>query len=305
MIGSVLSPALSAMTEVINFLTNSVEAAIGGFIKLVGVIAAVIFSIKDGMMNAVASIKDFFTGSEDPVGIIEGFSGSFMRGLEIANIASDEFLTNLEMTKKKMLSVAGDFETKMKGGLQGIGIEGKKAAVGIMTGLTLAFSSLQTALLGAEEGNKSFAKAAAAIAMAMAIINTAQGITKAFADYTWPFSLVVAGIVAAAGAIQIATIASQKFHEGGIIRAHNGLAVDEVPIIAQTGEGVLSRRGMAALGGENVLNSLNSGGYSGGQSFGDVNISLTAVINNNMDIKDIADQLGFEIRQQRQYSRSF
>lgn len=32
------------------------------------------------------------------------------------------------------------------------------------------------------------------------------------------------------------------YHNGGIIRAHNGLAVDEVPIIAQTGERVLSRR---------------------------------------------------------------
>lgn len=31
------------------------------------------------------------------------------------------------------------------------------------------------------------------------------------------------------------------YHSGGIIRAHNGLAVDEVPIIAQTGERVLSR----------------------------------------------------------------
>jgi hypothetical protein len=31
------------------------------------------------------------------------------------------------------------------------------------------------------------------------------------------------------------------YHSGGIIRAHNGLAVDEVPIIAQSGERVLSR----------------------------------------------------------------
>jgi len=31
-------------------------------------------------------------------------------------------------------------------------------------------------------------------------------------------------------------------HQGGIIRAHGGLAIDEVPIIAQSGERVLSRR---------------------------------------------------------------
>jgi hypothetical protein len=38
-------------------------------------------------------------------------------------------------------------------------------------------------------------------------------------------------------------------HFGGVIKAHDGgLALDEVPIIGQVGEGVLSRRGMKALG---------------------------------------------------------
>ncbi|MFH1776333.1 MAG: hypothetical protein ABH952_02055 [Candidatus Omnitrophota bacterium] len=57
------------------------------------------------------------------------------------------------------------------------------------------------------------------------------------------------------------------FHQGGtvqrrnraFIRAHSGLAPDEVPIIAQTGEGVLSRRGMRSLGGSNNLRALNRG----------------------------------------------
>jgi hypothetical protein len=51
------------------------------------------------------------------------------------------------------------------------------------------------------------------------------------------------------------------FHGGGMIRAHRGmyLGADEVPIIAQTGEGILSRRGMAALGGPGALDALNSG----------------------------------------------
>lgn len=57
------------------------------------------------------------------------------------------------------------------------------------------------------------------------------------------------------------------FHEGGMIgrqrrrfiRAHQGLAPDEVPIIAETGEGVLSRRGMSALGGSENLKALNRG----------------------------------------------
>jgi hypothetical protein len=59
------------------------------------------------------------------------------------------------------------------------------------------------------------------------------------------------------------------FHQGGVvyhsggeifpIRAHAGLAVDEVPVIAQAGEGILSKRGMRALGGSENLRSLNEG----------------------------------------------
>ncbi len=63
-------------------------------------------------------------------------------------------------------------------------------------------------------------------------------------------------------------------HNGGLIQAHNGLAPDEVPIIAQTGEGVLSRRGMAALGGSDNLRALNRGeGIGGG-----VTINVNQVI---------------------------
>ena len=48
-------------------------------------------------------------------------------------------------------------------------------------------------------------------------------------------------------------------HQGGMIYAHEGLAPDEIPIIAQTGEGVLSRKGMNALGGSDTLRQLNDG----------------------------------------------
>ena len=56
-----------------------------------------------------------------------------------------------------------------------------------------------------------------------------------------------------------------RHHTGGMVlpfvaRAHRGLAVDEVPIIAQTAEGILSRRGMRNLGGPAALNALNHGG---------------------------------------------
>jgi len=74
------------------------------------------------------------------------------------------------------------------------------------------------------------------------------------------------------------------FHQGGMvyhsggevspIRAHAGLAIDEVPIVAQTGEGVLSRRGMRALGGSENLKSLNEGKSAKGS----VTINVNQVI---------------------------
>ena len=64
-------------------------------------------------------------------------------------------------------------------------------------------------------------------------------------------------------------------HHGGFIRAHSGLAPDEVPIIAQTGEGILSRQGMRALGGPDNLKSLNRGEAAG---TGGVTININQVI---------------------------
>ncbi len=65
------------------------------------------------------------------------------------------------------------------------------------------------------------------------------------------------------------------FHDGGMIYAHNGLAPDEVPIIAQSGEGVLSRKGMKGLGGSDNLRKLNAGGSVGG---GGVTVMINQVI---------------------------
>jgi hypothetical protein len=81
------------------------------------------------------------------------------------------------------------------------------------------------------------------------------------------------------------------FHTGGVVlpfkipRAHAGLAVDERMIIAQTGEGILSRRGMAAL------SRLNSGQADGGG----INISIGS-INCNATEAEIADAVISEMR---------
>lgn len=66
------------------------------------------------------------------------------------------------------------------------------------------------------------------------------------------------------------------FHNGGVVRkAHTGMiANDEVPIIAQAGEGIISRRGMQSLGRQN-LSRINQGGSVGG---GGMSVQVTQVI---------------------------
>ncbi len=57
------------------------------------------------------------------------------------------------------------------------------------------------------------------------------------------------------------------FHTGGTVRrAHTGtIAHDEVPIIAQAGEGIISRRGMSAMG-DYAFGRINAGGGGSGGS---------------------------------------
>lgn len=91
------------------------------------------------------------------------------------------------------------------------------------------------------------------------------------------------------------------FHKGGpvlnrLARAHTGLAVDEVPIIAQRGEYVLSKRGVDAAGGIGNLNQINRGESIRGNL--EINISSTVVVKawdasdimkNNDQLKKIID----------------
>ncbi len=110
-----------------------------------------------------------------------------------------------------------------------------------------------------------------------------EGVVKAFEDL---MSGDVTGSKGGDAALGIATgglstLGGKMFHDGGMItgmfsdfsnavKAHSGmfvkapsLASDEVPIIAQVGEAVLSRSGVAAAGGEAGINALNKGKSSG------------------------------------------
>ena len=80
-----------------------------------------------------------------------------------------------------------------------------------------------------------------AAAIANAIVFTAEGVARAFKDFTYPFNIVVGALVAAAGAVQIANIASANpgFQQGGIVPGLT-LGRDTVPVLLDGGERVFS-----------------------------------------------------------------
>jgi ribosomal protein L12E/L44/L45/RPP1/RPP2 len=61
-----------------------------------------------------------------------------------------------------------------------------------------------------DSGNKKLMKLSKAFSIAQVVINTAQGISKAFAQYGWPAGVGPAAAIAASGAVQLANIASAE-----------------------------------------------------------------------------------------------
>ena len=288
-LGLALVPALQATTEVVKYLRDGVEAAMAGFIKAFSFIAELMAS-----------------GSWNPMKVGEDIK----RAMEVAELATDNFLNKYEETRARV--EAGMTTAKIEAQMGNLGTIVVKATTTMeqhWQNLKKEMSEFGAALTEAATLGKGFAKAAALVAMGMAIVNTAQGITAALAGPPkgppWPLNLAMASLVAATGAIQVATIAAVSFHKGGAVKAHDGLAVDEVPAVLQTGEGVLSRMGMAALGGVPALNSLNSG-HSGGSSFGDINIIIQGGINpGGSSVSQMAEELGFAFEREVRTARGF
>lgn len=120
-----------------------------------------------------------------------------------------------------------------------------------------------------------------------AISNTALGITAAW-DEPFPLNVMLAGLIAASGAMQIKAIKAQKYQYGGIVGG-NRHSQGGTMIEAEQGEFVMSRDAVEAVGIEN-LNRMNTGlGGGGGASI---------VINNPILGKDtIEDEIVPQIKE--------
>ena len=297
-VGSALAPALEEVGHIVNLLTTAVEFLVASFIKGFALIVEGAIAIWIGLKNVFDNIKNFFTGNKDPIGIVEGFKQSFDRALENSDIATDEFIRKTEEMRARVTAgqpIPQQNEKLNKAAKQKEEADAKdkkawKDKIDAANSYGETLGSVGTIMESYAGKNKTLAKAAAAVAMASAIVTGATVILNALATQPFiPLGL-AAGIAATAMvAAQVATIAGQSFHSGGLIRAHSGLAIDEVPIIAQTGEGILSRRGMSTLGGAGMLNRLNSGMGGWGQSI-HIEINYPS-IRSNEDIDTLTEEI--------------
>lgn len=93
-----------------------------------------------------------------------------------------------------------------------------------------------------------------------AIINTALGVTQALGAYPPPASTILAAAIGALGAAQVATIASQKFADGGVIdgpsHARGGVKVLGGRAEIEGGEYIINKKSTAY--NEGILSYINS-----------------------------------------------
>lgn len=115
-------------------------------------------------------------------------------------------------------------------------------------------------------------------AMFSAAINTALAVVRALKDHPFPYSSIVAGIMAAAGAVQLAAIASRplpaipSFYKGGEIKGKNKDQYRHIPQPDNPYDNVL----MWGREGERVLDLKESAAYKKIQAMG---LTLADILN--------------------------
>ena len=143
---------------------------------------------------------------------------------------------------------------------------------------------------------KDNAVAQKAISLTQAGINIAQGVTAALASAPPPINIALAGVTAAAGAVQLAGIAGATFERGGLNADYSRGGIGKGPSHANGGIQMFSRGGRHTgefQGGEAIitaratemfkpqLSAMNVAG--GGKSFQDGGVNLASSSTANID----------------------
>lgn len=185
-------------------------------------------------------------------------SGIKIEGVDLPGDTSAEDLEDNEGKKRKIIAASFNFAAGLTNTLQ-----------------SMNNAALQADLAAAEDNEEKktqlrieHARKAQRISLGQALVNIAQGITGALPN------LILAGIVAATGAVQIAAITSQKFASGGV--SGGGFAMvgerGAEAVALPTGSRVLSHPDtMKAIGGE-------------GGSRGKVSIFVSGFVGNEREL---------------------
>jgi hypothetical protein len=295
---------LNTAEIVFNGLSAGLNAAIAGWAKLAQVIVATEEGIAKALLklpgvnkqvvqesiawwdqlgNKLADLSNnklvaFDKNFKNITNVITTGSGQWVIGINKATAAFGKFVDAWKTGSTKTTTSQATFNQTL-------------------SATTTDLGTLQNAMTSYSGQSVAMAKAAAALGIGLAIVNTAIGVTNRLANiehFPWPVPAILAGIVAAAGAVQIATIASQSFAVGTdnvpydmTANIHKGEAI----IPATFADSI--RKGDLTLSG-------------GGKGGGDINIYMSGItITSKDNIRQLAEQLGFEIDRKSRNARSF
>jgi hypothetical protein len=121
-------------------------------------------------------------------------------------------------------------------------------------------------------------------------------------DITWPFRTAIHWIEQhaqllnplhwiSAGAGAVGHFFGSLLNQGGAVKhlaTGGGVGTDTVPALLTPGEGVISRQGMAALGGQDPLSALNAGMRGAGSGGSDIRI-MPAPVTMRVDSRVLAE----------------
>jgi hypothetical protein len=123
---------------------------------------------------------------------------------------------------------------------------------------------------GLSKVNKKFFAAQKAAAIALAIVNTYQGATKALATYPPPFNFIAAAATVASGLAQVATIRAQTMQRGG------ALPQGQAAIVGEDGPELIVPKQPSTVIPREVADAIDNMGGRGGDPVV-VNFNITTV----------------------------
>jgi len=180
-------------------------------------------ALKQAEIQAAKERKDF----EDRENLLERIRESNRNELEIL-VENDALkVAELELLLSEKLLTEDEFREKFLAAdeifvaarraieQKGLSASEKFSALSATNKTKFALSEAARLTQGVAQSNKTLFKINKISAIANAIVNTAQGVTKSLAEYPAPFNIAMAAITAAAGLAQIQAIRSTQFSGGG------------------------------------------------------------------------------------------